>query len=215
MKKLFILPFLLLFACDSSESQKELEPEIIAETRLYSLNQIGEKEYETMDEVVGEATFFQTGDVVTVEIVLNGMEPNTSKAVHIHEGTVEQPGRHWNAGKFIAACDNRSLGEVWAKPFIGDVGNVDIDADGNGRFSLKTDLWRLNSGDERDLLDRPIIIHENPQDFIEECNPFHDHNHPHSNPKIAGGKITLVSDIAQNVQSFVKPEQMPDFLICK
>ncbi|MEO1253792.1 MAG: superoxide dismutase family protein [Bacteroidota bacterium] len=215
MKKLFILPLVLLFACDSSEPEEVLEPEIIAEAQLYSLNQIGDREYEIMDKGIGKATFFQAGEVVVLEISLSGMTPNTSKAVHIHEGTVQQPGRHWNAGKFVAACENRSLGKVWAKPFIGDVGNVNIDGNGNGTFSIKTDLWKLNSGDERDLLDRPIIIHENSQDFIEECNPFHDHTHDHFNPKIGGGKITLVSDIAQNVQSFVQTEQMPDFLICK
>ena len=215
MKRLFILPLLIFIACDSSEPEQVLEPEIVAEAQIYALNQVGDREYEVQAEVVGKASFFQTAEVVTIEIELSGQTPNTSKAVHIHEGTVEVPGRHWNAGKFIAQCNTRSLGSVWARPFIGDVGNVDIDENGNGTFSLRTDLWQLNSGDERDLLDRPIIIHENAQDFIEECDPFHDHTHAHSNPKIAGGEIKLVSAIEQNVQSYVKAEQMPDFLICK
>ena len=214
MKKLFILPLLIFIACNS-EPQEELEPEIVAEAQIYSLNQVADREYEVLSESMGVASFYQTGDVVTIEISLSGQAPNTSKAIHIHEGTVELPGRHWNAGKFVAACNTRSLGSPWARPFIGDVGNVNIDANGNGRFSLKTDLWKLNSGDERDLLDRPIIVHDQPQDFIEECDPFHDHTHAHVNPKIAGGEIKLVSNIEQNVQSYVKAEQMPDFLICK
>ncbi|MEO9872870.1 superoxide dismutase family protein [Ekhidna sp.] len=215
MKKLFVLPLLIIIACGPSETEEVSEPEIVAEAEIYSLNEVGDREYEMNETVVGKAEFFQTGDVVTIEISLSGMTPNTSKAIHIHEGSVELPGRHWNAGKFVAACNDRSLGNVWARPFIGDVGNVIIDREGNGRFTLQTDLWKLNSGDESDLLDRPIIVHENAQDFVEECDPAHDHTHGHANPKIGGGKITLVSDVARNIQSFVKQEQMPDFLICK
>ncbi len=215
MKKFFALSFIVFMACDSSEPQEELAPEIVAEAQIHFINQVGTKGYEMRKEVVGKASFYQTGEVVTIQVFLSGMTPNTSKAVHIHEGSVERPGNHWNAGKFIRACDHQSLGTVWKKSFIGDVGNIAIDSEGKGTFSLSTDLWRINSGDDRDLLNRPIIIHENPQDFIVECDPAHDHNHSHSNVKIGGGKITLVSDITQNVQSFVPSEKMPDFLICK
>ena len=216
MKKLFILPLLLVFSC-SSEDQNELqEPEIIAEAEIFALTQVADREYEVQNKSVGKASFFQTGNVVTIEISLSEMTPNTQKAVHIHDGSVQLPGRHWNSGKFVAACNERSLGQVWARPFIGDVGNVPIDGNGNGFFSLQTDLWAINSGDNKDILEKVIIVHENPQDFIEECDPFHTHDHEHVNQKIAGGTIALMSDIPLNTQSIVLPEKsMPDFLICK
>ena len=120
------------------------------------------------------------------------------------------------AGKFIASCDNLSLGQEWARPFIGDVGNVPIDENGNGTFTLQTDLWAINTGDNKDILDRPIIVHQEPEDFVEECNPFHSHDMPHSNQKIGGGTIRLVSEVDRTLTSSVTTEQvMPDFLICK
>lgn len=216
MKKLFLLPLILLLACSSDDQNEISEPEVIAEATLYALTEVAGNEYEPQETSIGKATFFQTADVVTLEIELSGMTPNTQKAVHIHDGTVQLPGRHWNAGKFVAACNDRSLGEVWARPFIGDIGNVSIGADGNGTFSLRTDLWAINSGDERDILDKAIIVHENPQDFIEECDPAHTHDHQHTNQKIGGGTILMISDLPRADQAIVRTEKvMPDFLICK
>ncbi len=214
MKKIYLLLGIIIVGC-SSKSEIPFEPEIRAEAEIFSLDQVGDNEYARVNSSVGVATFSQDGDVVELKISLQGMTPNTFKAVHIHNGTVETPGRHWNQGSLYASCDKRSLGQVWAKPFIGDVGNVPIQRDGTGELIIRTDLWRINSGDERELLNKVIIVHENPQDFIEECNPFHDHTHDHSNPKIGGGTIALISDIPINQQSIVTPEEMPDFLICK
>ncbi|MEM6736269.1 MAG: superoxide dismutase family protein [Bacteroidota bacterium] len=214
MKNLWVFIGLVAFGC-SSESEVPFEPEILAEAEIFSLEKMGDDQYTLLESTVGIARFAQDGEVVELRISLEGMVPNTSKAVHIHNGFVETPGRHWNQGSFYAACNERSLGKAWAKPFFGDVGNVAINDNGSGEFILRTDLWRINSGDEKDLLNKVIIVHENPQDFVEECNPFHDHTHAHSNPKIGGGTIVLLSDIPINEQSFVKPEQMPDFLICK
>lgn len=216
MKKLFILPLFFILACGSEDQAEISEPEIVADAEIFALTEIESREFEVQEQSVGRATFFQTGNVVTIEISLTGMTPNSEKAVHIHDGSVQLPGRHWNSGKFVAACNERSLGQVWARPFIGDVGNVPIDGNGNGTFTLQTDLWAINSGDDMDILDKVIIIHEDPQDFIEECDPMHSHEDPHSNQKIAGGTIQLVSDVARNLQSSATTEQlMPDFLICK
>ena len=214
MRKLIVIVGIIMVGC-GSDTEIPFEPEIQAEATFYALEQVGNNEYEVSEAPVGVAKFAQDGNIVELRISLQGMTPNTFKAVHIHNGSVELPGRHWNQGSLFASCDERSLGQVWAKPFIGDVGNVPIDSDGTGSLILRTDLWRINSGDEKDLLNKVIIVHENPQDFIEECNPFHDHTHAHANPKIGGGMIALTSDIPLEQQAIVVSEQMPDFLICK
>lgn len=216
MKKLLIIPFAFLLACGSQEESQVAEPEIVAEAQIFSINQLTDVAYEVQENPVGKATFFQTGEVVTIKISLEGMEPNSSKAVHIHDGSVEIPGRHWNAGKYVAACGEESLGSAWQKLFIGDVGNVPIDADGQGEFTLQTDLWSINSGDEKDILDKILIVHANPEDFAVECDPYHSHDYIHTNKKIGGGQIKLVSDVLRNNQSAISTEQvMPDFLICR
>ncbi len=212
MRKLFILLCLPLFSCDS-EPNEEFIPEIIAEAELFSVEAQGDDQYTILETRIGTATFGQYQDMVRLTITLEGMTPNTEKAVHIHNGSLEDPGRHWNQGYLFAACDSVSLGRRWDKPFLGDVGNVSIDSEGNGEFVLTTDLWRINSGDSDDVLQKIIIIHEEPQDFSNECTPFHVHDH--SNEKIAGGVIKLISDIQEKAQLVVKMEQVPEFLICK
>lgn len=214
MRKLLFL-LIIPFASCNSDQQEVVEPDVFSEAKIYSLASVGDDRYEASNEMIGLASFSQAGDVVTLEITLTGMTPNTSKAVHIHNGTVNNPGRHWNQNSFYVACNERSLGELWAKPFYGDVGNVPVDAEGNGSLTLRTDLWRINSGDERDVLNKTIIVHEMPQDFVEECDPMHDHNHGHSNPKIGGGTIELISDIPLNTQARVEQFHAPDFTICK
>ncbi|MEM6642128.1 MAG: superoxide dismutase family protein [Bacteroidota bacterium] len=213
-----LLAFLGLAGC--SDSPDPFEPEITAEAKLFSLEVLQTDgpyilEYGLAEKEIGVAKFSQDGPIVKLRIELSGMTPNTFKAVHIHQGTVNIPGKHWNRGSFYASCDSLSLGTFWGRPFIGDVGNVKIDSDGNGVFSLSTDLWSINSGDEKDLLGKPIIIHDLPQDFVEECNPNHDHNHLHTNPKIGGGTIELLSDVPLNLQAIEEPKDMPDFLICR
>ena len=213
MRSLFILVFILLISC--AEPQDVFNPEIVAEAKLYELESLGDNQYNVLQSEIGTAEFSQDGSVVKLQISLSGMTPNTYKAVHIHHGTVEEPGRHWNRGSLLASCDSLSIGNFWGRPFIGDVGNVRIDSNGDGLFTIRTDLWRINSGDEKDVVGRPIIIHEMPQDFDEECDPNHDHTHKHTNPKIGGGTISLVSEVPVVGQTIAIPEQIPDFLLCK
>ena len=184
----FLVLILFLTACNANDTFLP-EPKLVAESQLVMIEQIADKEYSKTDIEIGRAFFYEANNVITIEITLENMEPNTSKAVHIHQGTVELPGRHWNQGSFNSFCNERSLGELWAKPFAGDVGNVDIDENGHGQFILSTDLWAINSNDNKDILNRAIIIHQNAEDFLTECDQNHTHDMPHMNQKIAGGMI--------------------------
>ncbi len=146
----------------------------------------------TAGESVGTATFEYQDGVTTILVELSGMDPNGAHAMHLHEGTFTQPGRHWNQGILSSSfCREMSLGEVWAKTFAGDVGNIDIDENGNGTFTLKTDLWSIGTFDEKDILGTVLFVHQNFEDFANECDPNHDHNHGHQNAKIAGGTVIL------------------------
>ena len=215
MNRLLAIGLIFIFGCGPDNAGgEEIAPEIVAEAQIFEVELVGDDEYEVKENAIGTASFYQTGEVVTVEISLQGMVPGSSKAVHIHNGTPEDPGRHWNQGSFVVACNARSLGEVWAKPFYGDVGNVPVDANGAGFLTLRTDLWRINSGDERDLLGKTIIVHDQPEDFLEECDPAHDHTHAHSNPKIGGGSISLMSDIPLSATFKMEQKEYPAFTIC-
>ncbi|GAB4232648.1 MAG: hypothetical protein Tsb0034_05480 [Ekhidna sp.] len=214
MKRLLLVLIPLIFSCSSEEFEFGT-PEIEAEAQIFSLEKVGEDTYDPQAKQVGTAKFYQAGNVVKVMISLEGMTPDSYKAVHIHRGTVQNPGRHWNRGSYIAACDTASMGERWGRPFVGDIGNVPIGADGTGDLVIFTDLWSINTGDRKDILDKTIIVHEYPEDFAEECNPAHVHDHLHFNLKIGGGSIVLASDIPKVEQSTFEMERLPDFTICR
>lgn len=149
----------------------------------------------TQGELIGNAAIEFQDSVLTMVVSLSGMEPNTSHAMHLHQGTLQQPKHHWNRGEFVAFCNERSLGQVWAKLFAGDVGNIDIDNDGNGIFTIKTDLWTIGTEDVRDISGTVLFIHHMSEDFVAECDPNHEHQHGHTNAKIAGGKIVFGAQI--------------------
>lgn len=143
----------------------------------------------------GRIAFIQDEDsVVTIEVYLENFLPNTIHSLHIHKGSCEQPGAHWNQGFDMTTsfCSALSLNTPWAKPMAGDIGNVSVGYDGSGYFSIKTDLWSLNSDNEKNITGLAVIIHETFDDFNAECNANHDHNHTHANAKIGCGVISLV-----------------------
>jgi len=190
MKVFALLIIALLFA--ACEEQKEPGPKTFAVADIYWVSSEDGSIY-TRGEWTGKASFVYQDGVTTLEINLSGMEPNSSHAMHLHQGTLEEPGRHWNQGGFKNHCSEKSLGEFWLKPFAGDVGNIEIDAEGNGQFSLKTDLWSLGTDADSDITGTVLFIHQNFEDFGNECDPAH--HHPpggHMNPKIAGGTVGLV-----------------------
>jgi len=149
-------------------------------------------EFYQAGERIGGATFTYQDGVTSLEVSLANREPGSSHAMHLHQGTLEEPGRHWNQGKFVSFCGEKSLGDFWIKPFAGDVGNIEIDEDGNGFFFMRTDLWSIGTNDDKDILGTVIFVHQNFEDFGNECDPFHTHEHgDHMNPKIAGGTVLL------------------------
>ena len=191
MKKLFFLILLVFVGCTSDDPQPD--PVLLASTELVRVELMNDGSYLPTAEVIGETRLYQVGRAVRLDIDLSEMTPNTSKAVHIHQGSLEEPGRHWNAGYLIAACDSISLGRKWQRPNFGDVGNVDIDESGTGSFSLSTDRWEFATGSRFDILGLPIIIHEMPEDFANECDINHKHDTPHNNQKIGGGILEEVN----------------------
>lgn len=175
------------------ESCNEEEPSTIisASANLTNIQLNIDDTYIVSTESRGKVSLSMEDSVVTMTIALTNFPPNSVHAVHIHEGTCEDPAKHWNVGvphteKF---CNTRSLGLPWAKPMGGDVGNVSVGYDGSGSLTIKTDLWRIGSGNSLDVLGKSVIIHEKYQDFTEECDPFHDHVHSHANAKVACGII--------------------------
>ena len=178
MKKFLGLVLILsLTGCGNSNDQTS----ILATATIYSVSSTDATNF-TIGEAIGSASLIYSENQTTMDVNVSGLTANTSHAMHLHMGTLETPSHHWNQGGSLSFC------QIWNKPFAGDVGNLQIDENGNGAFSLSTDLWSLNTESSSDVVGTVLFIHENSEDFQASCSAS---RVDHTNTKIAGGTIVL------------------------
>ncbi|MEP5610865.1 MAG: superoxide dismutase family protein [Cyclobacteriaceae bacterium] len=191
MRNITLILLAFLVSCSSDDETIVPPGPITPATADINFVTSDDGENYTKGELMGNVNVqFQDG-ITTMVISVTNMEPNSSHAMHLHMGSLEVPGRHWNQNVLTAFCNEESMGSVWAKPFAGDVGNIEIDENGNGSFTIQTDLWTLGEGEDSDIENTVLFIHQSEEDFLNECDPNHGHTHGHVNAKIAGGTIVL------------------------
>jgi Cu-Zn family superoxide dismutase len=162
---------------------------LTASAELFMVEERSDDNYNVTSGWVGTATITAHEDRSSINLVVTGLTPNHSHAVHMHMGSCEQPGHHWNRMDTVSYCRVSNLGEVWARPKAGDIGNIETDQDGNGTLEIESEFWEINTGTAADILGMILVIHANGEDFAQEC--FANHSHVHNNPKIACGSILL------------------------
>ena len=106
---------------------------------------------------------------VTIEAHLFGLKPGES-SIHIHEfadcSSIDglSSGGHWNPtleshGKW---GDSKGFHR-------GDIGNFNVDENGNGTVSFSTDLWCLDCDDlNKNIIGKSIIIHQGSDDLVSQ-----------------------------------------------
>lgn len=120
--------------------------------------------------VSGKATFTaENNGQVKLDIQLSiPAKAGKEVAVHLHEhGDCSDAGKgahgHWNPtndqhGKWGGAHFHR-----------GDIGNVKLDAQGNGTFEMTTDLWSIGGSDStKNILGRAVIVHGGTDDYVSQ-----------------------------------------------
>ncbi len=119
-------------------------------------------------QVSGVATFQVNADgTVSLELHLHGLPPGVH-AVHIHEfgdcsaEDAASAGGHWNP---TGAPHGRWGAEAF---HLGDIGNVEADAEGHASLTLTTDLWSIGTGEANDIADRALVVHEKADDFTSQ-----------------------------------------------
>jgi Cu-Zn family superoxide dismutase len=102
---------------------------------------------------------------VTLEISLTDVEPGFH-AMHLHENgdcdsdDGSSAGGHWNPT--VMNHGKWSQGEHHK----GDIGNIEIDSNGNGTFTMATDKWCLGCDDStKNIIETAIIVHQAKDDF--------------------------------------------------
>lgn len=116
--------------------------------------------------VNGTARFERTGDG-RVKMTLNLSIPkkaNRSVAVHLHEhgtcaDTAMAAGGHWNP----TGTNHGKWGE--GQFHAGDIGNVKLDAQGNGTIEVETDLWSIGGDAQKNILNKTVMVHGGVDDY--------------------------------------------------
>ena len=185
----FVVVVWLIFSCQDPVDNRV--DQVTAGGDLLALEALGDDQYLTTSLSKGRVSASTKGNVVTLNIELDGFSANSSHAIHLHNGSCEDPGAHWNQNSTKSFCAEESLGLQWRKSYAGDIGNISTDSQGHGYLTLSTDLWTLNTGLDSDILNKVLVIHERAEDFGPECFILTAHDHD-GNSKIACGRIELL-----------------------
>ncbi|EDM44669.1 Copper/Zinc superoxide dismutase [unidentified eubacterium SCB49] len=117
----------------------------------------------------GVAKFFEKSGKVSFLAKISGLSPGIH-AVHLHEkadcSSVDgkSAGGHWNPtfqphGKWGDASGYHK----------GDIGNFNVNEDGEGSIALTTNEWCIGCGDKnKDILGKAIIVHQGADDFTSQ-----------------------------------------------
>ncbi len=113
--------------------------------------------------VSGTVNFTQRGDVVLVEAKVNGLKPNGSSGIHIHEkgncaGDAASAGGHFNPSS------SQHGGPAGATRHGGDLGNLKADANGYAQTSIEVSGISLGT-DSNSITGRAVIVHAGADDF--------------------------------------------------
>ncbi len=119
------------------------------------------------DTVVNGTAKFTTdkkGNVKLTLAITVLAKANQSVAVHIHEhGDCSDNGKashgHWNPTK---SAHGKWGGDSY---HVGDIGNVKLDAKGQGTLTITTDLWTLGGYAFENIVGKAIIVHGGVDDY--------------------------------------------------
>lgn len=159
MKKiLFLSVILVLIILASCDSSKNSTGRAIAAAQLYSTANTALN--------VGSAYFYAQKDG-KIKMIMNihiKERANNSVAVHFHEhGDCSDKGNnthgHWNPTK-------ENHGQWSVSPFhSGDIGNINLDANGDGSVTITTDRWSVDATNANNIIGRGIIVHGGVDDY--------------------------------------------------
>ena len=143
----------LLAACSGSSnffSKKQSATAILAPTKGNSVS--------------GTVNFMQKGDMVLVEAKVNGLKPNGSNGIHIHEKGNCSAADASSAGGHFDPSSSQHGGASGATRHGGDLGNLNADANGSAQMSIEVSGISLGTG-PNSITGRAVIVHAGADDL--------------------------------------------------
>jgi superoxide dismutase, Cu-Zn family len=133
--------------------------------------------------VTGTVTFTESDGKVSFVADIDGLEPNTMHGFHIHDkGDLSAPNLSSAGGHFNPTHEQHG-GPGSPHHHLGDLGNLEADANGHAHLEGTIADVTLSDGDHC-IMNRSVIIHAKPDDL--KSQPAGD-----SGARVAGGVIEL------------------------
>ncbi|MCB7479988.1 superoxide dismutase family protein [Christiangramia sediminis] len=117
----------------------------------------------------GNVVFTEENGEVSMTAIISGLAEGTH-AIHIHEkgdcsaADGKSAGGHWNPTD--AQHGEWGSADGYHK---GDIGNFEVDANGNGTVNFSTDEWCIDCGDDKkDILGKAVIVHDGVDDYTSQ-----------------------------------------------
>lgn len=114
--------------------------------------------------LTGVAAVTEDSGKVTLRVSVSGAAPGRH-GVHLHETPdcsapdASSAGGHWNPAA-------QTHGGFDAPPtHLGDLGNLDVAADGTGVLERSSERWSVGTGQPNDVIGRAVIIHSGVDDL--------------------------------------------------
>lgn len=107
----------------------------------------------------GRAEFFQQPDGVLVVVEVRSAPPG-KKGVHVHtKGDCSNVEAESMGPHFAPKLEQHALPSEPTHRHLGDLGNIEVAADGNGRLEIKVPSATLGADDSTSFLGRALIVH--------------------------------------------------------
>ncbi len=143
-------------------TEKETEKEEVKKVKV-TLNPVSNSK------LSGNVVFTEEDGEVSMTAIISGLAEG-KHAIHIHENgdcsaaDGSSAGGHWNPTD--APHGKWGSSDGFHK---GDIGNFEVDANGNGTVNLTTDEWCIGCGDKnKDLLGKAVIVHDGVDDYTSQ-----------------------------------------------
>lgn len=119
-------------------------------------------------EVSGDIVLLQKGRDILLKTHIQGLEPNSVHAIHIHEkGDCSSPDASSAGGHFDPEHDSHGAPDA-KEHHAGDLGNITADIDGNADIVITGRNLSLDSSSKYSIINRAIVLHEKKDDFISQ-----------------------------------------------
>jgi superoxide dismutase, Cu-Zn family len=167
---------LIFTSCKNDKKEKEMDDH--SETEMTSEKETKKEEVKKVkvtlqaasdSNLSGNVVFTQEGEKVSMTAIISGLAEG-KHAIHLHEkgdcsaADAKSAGGHWNPTDAQHGKWGSSNGF-----HKGDIGNFEVDANGNGTVNLTTDKWCIGCGDaKKDILGKAVIVHDGVDDYTSQ-----------------------------------------------